>query len=462
MKNVVILNFTGLRGNWGCQATSFELLNFINGLYPSHEDINFDIVPLLATTELDTKYDSQLDRVYDSFEDVAANTPSAQKSLDYLTEIGQNRYAKWVPILKNADLVVFQAEGSMGMGEDFAKGPRLMLLPFVAKHAWNRTVIALNQSFYSHNADVLRNAALTFNSLDFCSFRESLSLAFAKENGVTQAKLIPDLAFQALSWDPEIQARKTPPETFAITGTALKDPNRYKVITEQAKTIAQKTGLKPVIAVSRDYQLTLTSGFSLRKYGVRKIPRQSNYAQVTKEFSQNAFLIGGRYHMSILASAALTPSILYQGNTFKNEGLAHLVNNVRPVRSFSDTSNIMKDIEDILNNYPAETQNLTTQISKIRHTINTAQSHLFAALNDNGDFNVPESFQPFNGPTNEILGRYHKFGRGKLKKRSKLGLTINALGERFSKPDQSKLVNNVLSSLAKSGDDRFKKLLNKP
>jgi len=457
MKNVVILNFTGLRGNWGCQATSFELLKFLAGVFPDGENLHFDFVPLLATTKADVEYDGQLDRVYDSFEAVAENGDAS--SLDYLTEIATQRYSKWLPALMSADLVVFQAEGSMGMGEDFAKGPRLMLLPFVAKHAWYKPVVALNQSFYSQNQQVLKNAATTFKSLDFCAFRESLSLAFAKENGVDNACLIPDLAFMARSWDADIQPREKNPNTFAVTGTALKDPNRYRVIVDQTMKIAKQTGLRPMVAVSRDYQLTLSSYLEMRKNNPMRIPRSANYVDVTKRFSQTAFLLGGRYHMAILASAGLTPCIMYQGNTFKNEGLSHLLGGTRKIRDFSDDENILKDVDAVLDNFVSETGTLAQNVGIIRTTIDRAQKHLGKALLEKGPFEFEDGFDHFEKDAERILAEYRQFGKGKLTKRSTMGLFNNAIGEFCTKSDQNSQVKRVVVECMKSGDKTFENVL---
>ena len=455
MKKIVILNFTGLRGNWGCQATSFELLKFLSGIYPDNTPLHFDFVPLLATTKLDAELDDQLDRIYQSFEDVSESEVGSNKALEYLTSIVERRYAAWLTTLREADLVVFQAEGSMGMGEDFAKGPRLMVLPFVAKHAWNRTVIAMNQSFYSQNPIVRRNAAITFKSLDFCAFRESLSLAFARENGVKNACLIPDLAFMARSWDTDIKPREKPPTCFAITGSALKDPRRYEVVIEQTKRIAKNTGLSPVVAVSRDYQLTLASYLQLGKLGTTRIPRSANYVDVTKQVSENAFLIGGRYHMAILAAAALTPSILFQGNSFKNEGVSHLLGDVRSVRGFSDNDTIMNDIDVILNNFGNETNALSHHVTAIRNTIRRAQMHLREAILGGGTFAFDDQLPVFQRPIEGILEQYKQYGAGKRKKRSGLRLMVNELSEKMSADDDNKAAKRVVASCIESGDREF-------
>ena len=152
-------------------------------------------MPLLPSSKVDLAYDRQLDRVFQAFTDVAQAREGAGASLDFLERACTARYGFWADRVRHADLVVFQAEGTMGMGTNFTRGPRLMLLPFVAKHAWGRKVISLNQSFYSHDARIRQNAAEAFASFDFAAFREGASVALARASGVTQAAYVPDVAF---------------------------------------------------------------------------------------------------------------------------------------------------------------------------------------------------------------------------------------------------------------------------
>jgi len=243
VKRIVIINFTGFRGNWGCQATSVELVKFIAGCFPEGTALNFSFVPLLPSSKVDLAYDRQLDRVFQAFTDVAQAREGAGASLDFLERACTARYGFWADRVRHADLVVFQAEGTMGMGTNFTRGPRLMLLPFVAKHAWGRKVISLNQSFYSHDARIRQNAAEAFASFDFAAFREGASVALARASGVTQAAYVPDVAFLS----PMAEMARSPLQPgqgyFAVSGSALKNPRRYALIMEQADRIRDATEL---------------------------------------------------------------------------------------------------------------------------------------------------------------------------------------------------------------------------
>lgn len=413
MKKIAIINFTGFRGNWGCQATSFELLRFIANCFPKDEPLDFTCVPLLPTSTVDRHYDAEIDKVFDSFSAVSQQTGSAKPALAYLEEACLRRYGFWADLVRSADLVVFQAEGSMGLGESFAHGPRLMLLPFVAKHAWGRTVVSLNQSFYSHNPRIIQNAVETFSSFDFTAFREGASVALARKSGVRNAFYLPDLAFMTAGSTPPARPRLQPEKRyFAVSGSALKDPERYDLILAQSERIAAQTGLEPILAVSRDLRLTLKTLPFFSKHRYAHVPRDATYCEVAALLGRCEFLLGGRYHMSIIAAAVSTPSIFLPGNSFKNDGLVSLIDSRRPVRQFADSDGILHDAQAILGQREAERAALAAQVGRIRAVIAKAQGLIAGLIRGEPVSALDDGLPAFDLPDG-LLERYRKFGRGK-------------------------------------------------
>jgi hypothetical protein len=434
MKKIAIINFTGFRGNWGCQATSFELLRFVANCFPKDEPLDFVCVPLLPTSRVDQRYDAEIDRVYDSFSAVSQKTGGAAAALRYLEEACVRRYGFWAKEVRNADLVVFQAEGSMGMGDSFAHGPRLMLLPFVAKHAWNCTVLSLNQSFYSHNPRIIQNAVEAFSSFDFTAFREGASVALARKSGVHNSAYLPDLAFMTeASSRPSRPALDPDKRYFAVSGSALKDPDRYDLILDQSRRIAEETGLEPVLAVSRDVLLTLKTLPFLSKQRFLHVPRAATYCEVAAILNQCEFLLGGRYHMSIIAAAVSTTSIFLPGNSFKNDGLVSLIDGKRPVRQFADTDGILLDARSILANRETERHDLGQQVGRIRAVIAKAQGMISGLVRGEPIGPLQDDLPAYDLP-DDLLQRYAKFGHRKT--RSKRLLPPGALvGKRNSAVD---------------------------
>lgn len=471
MKKIAIINFTGFRGNWGCQATSFELLRFVANCFPKDEALDIVCVPLLPTSRVDQHYDRDIDRVYDSFSAVSQKTGSAASALRYLEEACVQRYGFWAEEVRKADLVVFQAEGSMGLGDSFAHGPRLMLLPFVAKHAWNRTVISLNQSFYSHNPRIIQNAVEAFSSFDFTAFREGASVALARKSGVTNAAYLPDLAFMTeASTQPARPVLDPEQRYFAVSGSALKDPDRYDLILEQTRRIAEETGLKPVLAVSRDVLLTLKTLPLLQKQRFLHVPRAATYCEVAAVLQRCEFLLGGRYHMSIIAAAVSTTSIFLPGNSFKNDGLVSLIAGKRPVRQFADTDAILQDAKAILANSAAERQELAAQVGRIRAVIGKAQGMIAGLVRGEGIGQLQDDLPAYDLPA-DLLQRYRKFGHGKSGSRRFL-LPGARLGSRKTGMDllppllrgapQSEATRETLRRIALADPTVFRYLASKP
>lgn len=415
MKRIALINFTGFRGNWGCQATSFELLKFVAGLYPEDMPLAFDFVPLLPRSHVDQQYEPRLDEVYAAFTRVATGHDRDGAAVRFLEGIATARYAHWAKAVQAADLVVFQAEGSMGLGGGFAHGPRLMLLPFVAKHAWGKTVISLNQTFYAQDPRILQNAVETFGSFDFTAFREGASLSLARACGLTNACVVPDLAFMSHASTLPGGVQADGQRFFAVSGSALKDPDRYRLITQVSDLLTRETGLRPLLAVSRDLGLTLRN---LARWRDRPatLPRSASYTQVTAALQRSAFLVGGRYHMSILAAAASTPNIFLPGNSFKNDGLTALIGQDKPVRQFRDFDGILEDARTILRNGEAERDALAARVSDLRAIIGRAQAHLKRLIGGEAPGRFEDGLPEFVLPEG-LLASYERFGSGKHKNR---------------------------------------------
>lgn len=409
-KHVAIVNFTGFRNNWGCQATSFELMKFMAACFPAQTDLRFSLVPLLSHCAMDLQLQDRLDEIYAGFTAVATAAPDAGRHLALLEDICLRRYGAFADKVKAADVVVFQAEGAMGLGADFARGPRLMLLPFVAKHAWKKTVISLNQSFYAQDPRVIRNAVESFGSFDFTAFREGASAALARASGLTRAAYVPDLAFETRA-APDAAGTRAP-RYFAVSGSALKDPDRYRLILDQAKAIQAATGLKPLIALSRDNRMKILSRLRLRPGSYASVPSNLSYADVATLLADSAFILGGRYHMAIMGAAVGAWPMLLPGNSFKNEGLASLLDLGQTVRRFDETDGILADVTAFMANRDAAAERLDASIRRIRANIAGARAHVTALLAGDNPGAYSDTL-PAPPPMEGLIERYRKFGSGK-------------------------------------------------
>ena len=402
VRHIAIINFTGMRENWGCQATSWELLKFINSAFASNALPQVRLVPLLPRCDLDLEIErTQLAAIHAAMRlvcggnadhsDVATATrhtdhfdpASPASALAFLERLCLARYGFYAQAVQHSDWVFFQAEGTMA-GTDFVRGARLLLLPFVAKHAWGKPVFALNQTLFICNDEFAGLAKAVLNPFDFVSVRESISFDLAHTLQIEPAYFIPDLAFLSTpAFDPRLPDLSGGPY-FGLTGSAFFDPEVYAEIFRLADRIRLQTGLTPLLLASNvDHGLLVQAQAHWGKDTYRVVPPELSYSAVTYALKSCKFLLGGRYHMAIMAASVGVPSILLCGNSYKNVGLSAMLNSPFPVRMPSDDTAILHDVATLLTNYEPQCAALARAMLEIHAAIDAARIWLTQCLHGN-------------------------------------------------------------------------------
>lgn len=367
---IVIINFTGIRENWGCRATSWNLVQYLFRIFCTESIPKFDFVALLDRTEVDvqleTRYGDQLKQT------LSAEKPTEEQK-KMLLAVARRRYGKLFETVRRADYVVFQAEGAMS-GTDFVGGMRLLLLPYLAKVVWNKPVLSMNQTLYIGDDQFQPILKQVLSKFDLVAVREQASLQVARQLGLQHAVLIPDAAFLTRPADqrPSIDSDDDQP-TFTVTGSAIirhVDPAHY---VRTIELIAQKYQLKPVLLFSTAADRGL---LELAPPQWQHIDSRTDHATVASIIERSWFLIGGRYHMSILAAATRTPFVQLPSNTFKNEGLAQLLDYPLGVRKFDDREGILEDIEHTLRHRANYVECLDRAMQKFEGMFSTGERFL--------------------------------------------------------------------------------------
>lgn len=407
-RNIAIINFTGFRANWGCQATSWGLLSLLNENLEIEALPRLSPIPLLPRHEIDLQLEQhQLQSIYAAMLDVSKYGIAASKALKYLEELALQRYGRYAAKTKTADLVIFQAEGTMA-GTDFLRGARLLLLPFVAKHAWKKSVLALNQTIYSCDEAFTPVMAAAYNSFDLTAVRENMSFDAAQKAGIHEVSHIPDAAFLVR---PRPLLQKLPVDRyFAVTGTAWFDApaenETHEKIFATADHLKQRTGLTPLVTVSTGPDGTLIK--LARKYwgedGFASIPPNAPYTAAAHALQQCRFVLSGRYHMTIMALATGTPAIQLPGNSYKNEGLSAMLGGISRVRAFDDQIAIAEDASRILENPGGTALTLQNALKPLRERLHHAKRY-FAAVQTGLATPIPKCFRSAPGRT--ILAADH-------------------------------------------------------
>ncbi|QNM83815.1 polysaccharide pyruvyl transferase family protein [Sphingomonas sabuli] len=381
VRRIALVNFTGIRPNWGCQATSWEWLKFINSAFPVDHLPSVALVPLLPRHAADLALAAHLDALYDAVLQVADGRSGAEEQLAFLERVCRDRYGSYADDVAASDAVFFQAEGTM-TGTDVVRGIRLLLLPFVAKHAWGKPVYAFNHTIFICDDRFAKVATAVFNSFDLNGVREAMSLAAARDLGMDKAQLIPDTAFLTEPAPDKRLPDLSGQRWFAVTGSALPEAGIHDRIFAAADRIRRETGLKPVIAVSTkaDGKLVELAQEHWPDGGFEVIPNALGYSAVASALQQCAFIFGGRYHLTIVAASVGTPAIQIAGNTYKNEGLSALLGGIAPVMDLADAEGIAALARELAGKDNAARRQLTKSQGAISLAFDSARRWLAASL----------------------------------------------------------------------------------
>lgn len=376
-RRVALVNFTGLRQNWGCQATSWEWLKLINRAFPKGPLPEVALVPLLPRHADDRTIDREHGRaIGEAMLAVARDAAGHGSALALLERICRGRFGFHADAVAASDAVFFQAEGTM-TGTDFVRGLRLLLLPFVAKHAWGKPVYSFNQTIFACDPWFGRVAAAAFDSFDLAGVRERISLAAAADIGMTRARLIPDAAFLAR---PVADARApvARPDRFAVTGTAMYAPEAQARIFALADRIRRATGLRPLILASTgaDRVLAEQAAARWRPDDHDVLPPDAGYQAVADVLRGCRFLVGGRYHLTILAASVDTPAIQLPGNSYKNEGLSALLGGLAPVHGLDEGDRIVAEARRLSDDAVAARARVRQAVAPVRAALEAAPAML--------------------------------------------------------------------------------------
>ncbi len=343
---VAIINFTGGRENWGCQATSDEMLRFCSEVFARAAPVEIALVPCLPKHALDTVIErvhgKRIRRIF------AAECPRPS-DLRFLEGLVERRFGTMIERVRTSDVVIFQGEGTMGPKVHF-RGLRFFALPFLAKHLWRKPVVSLNQSFYAARPSDLAVAANIYRHFDIVALREGQSYALYRSLGIGQPLLCPDLAFRA---QPAEGARHHADQPyFCVTGSAAMDEYDLGAYATLIRDLAAATGLKPLLLYSKQDDSRLLTAVAealpAGRYAAVNSKHMATYDAILPILRDAHFVIGGRYHTAVTALAQATPVILLPANTHKNEGLATMLGIDLPVHAIADGKAILAEAEALM------------------------------------------------------------------------------------------------------------------
>ena len=345
---IVVLNYTGDRGNWGCQATSRNLLDFLTSSLAGVPHLDVVTIPLPRSHAVDelvaAAHGARIRAIY------AAEHPGID-DLRFLEAITRERFGDVLARVQTADVVVFQGEGSIGP-QRYLRNVQLFGPPFLAAHLWRKPVLAMNQTLYACDAEDAEILRRIFGGFALVAVREARSYAFARHIGLDGAILCPDLAFADSTLVPATHAPVPTVPYFCISGSAVLQAYGVGAMIEAVRQISVRHGLRPVFMFSRP-----TDGNIVRKaerlldgvpFDVVSGVDHGRFEEILPLLAGATLVLGGRYHTAISSLAEGTPVILLPGNTFKSEGLGPMLGLEIPVISSEDVSAIVAEADRIV------------------------------------------------------------------------------------------------------------------
>ncbi len=354
--NLLLLNDTLQRQNWGCQATSRGLRTLLSAGGRS-ETLRMTSVPMVKERSIDRLLQRQCaDRLQGIFEGRDVSPPAVR----FVRDVARVRFGREVvAAVEAADLVIFQAEGTM-TGASFGVGLRLLILPWLAK-AFGKPLVAMNQTLFSQSESFIDAVTGVLGMADVLSVREPASLEWAQQQRLKSCRLVPDAAFMEPTVTPN------PEDRFAVTGTAMSERFSADAYLDVVASVARRTGLQPIFFCSTNADLKIVAAGRERFPESEALPVETDPAGVAAAMGRCRFLMGGRYHMAILAALATTPTLILSTNTHKNIGLRRLLGCGPPVVAFpGDVETLPGHAETLLREETALRSRLGRRIGEIR------------------------------------------------------------------------------------------------
>lgn len=365
---ILITNYTGFRSNWGSQATSRGLIQFLKAIKPQSANFEIDILPYPPSHLLDHFHELIKG---EKIKKVLSKEAPSDRDIHFINKLCKSRFGSAINRLKKADLVIFQGEGALGTGREFSRcqifGPS-----FLAKHLLKKPSISMNQTITYRSENDGETLAKIFKIFDQNYARETASLTYASGPNWPYFNLIPDAAFfykSALSSNNNMNNIKK--SYFCVTGSANLKSYDLKAYCDAIYWISRKKNLIPVFMYSRnsdrkiaDFYKKISSDFT-----IVSSKSHPDVDSVLSILERAQFVLGGRYHTSVSALTRGTPVILTPSNSEKSKGLQDLMgaNNVALILD-PNIETIQNEVDTILSEGSVRRSRIAQAVKSLNQT----------------------------------------------------------------------------------------------
>lgn len=331
--------------NWGGQATSNGIKYILNIEYPDAEFVPVDLpdLPFKKIRILRTYYEFKLKNAI-----LKDDKHTVIKMLKKMN-IEEDFFDDFTHVCFNGEGAVHYTSGHL---------IRFMGLLYLAKMK-GKFVASVNQTIDLNNQVSLEEVvSKVYNLCDFVSVREPLSFDVAKKIGINKVELIPDAVYGLpIIEEHEIntitQQYCLPQKYITITGSS-------KLKRDNESILKIKRIIGAVQDVYGDVKLVFMANAKTDIYIARKLQKKYSlivfespkvsYHEAMAIIAHSEILVGGRQHPNIFAYIYKVPYLAFEGNTFKNSGVALLQNYPYVPLAFDASKNdIVNELEKIKN-----------------------------------------------------------------------------------------------------------------
>jgi len=398
---VVITNYTGDRQNWGCQSTSRGLERFL-----AHHLPGVQIATLPLRSQFPRLKGVPRGELRKELLAILRGTSTSPRLLEGVYDEHEIRH------LREADLVLFQGEGTM-VGTSFYNGENLLVAPIAAAKLFQKPVWSINQTVFSLDETFTKFLVEAYSTAFERNYlREAASLGYLQGLSVPNCALLPDLAF----YDTEASGeRSVEPGFAAMSGMARIERLPGSLFEETAGALIDRY-LKLVFLASTNMDMAMAELLKARfGNGIELVMGSSRSRKEAFSAIQSAkVFVSGRYHMNIFSAKAGTPFIPFLSNTHKNLGLTQMLGYPIAPRLFSEDYSLLPDLERVERERAVLSTKLRNSSEAIRCFLDGANifsqdgaKHDFADQVEraNAAFGEAESsyFQTLNAPKKKMM-----------------------------------------------------------
>jgi len=363
---IILSNYTGDRGNWGCQATSRHLLAYLRKAFADIPGLSIETSPFPKSHRID----DYTEAVHgDRLRSIYGHDSPTGDDLHFLDRLTRERFGSVYQKAKEADVLIFQGEGAIGPSRYF-RSPRVFGLPFLASHLWKKPVLSVNQTLYAATKADEQILKSIFQKFQIVAVREMMSYHFGKRIGLSHTILCPDLAFEALYANSMSGPEAPTDKYFCVAGSAAAramSPHQFACLVQ---ALSEQHALKPVFLFSRGVDerffnevCSETERWSATRVSSKDWP---DYRSLLPLLKGASFLLGGRFHTSVMALSQGTPVILLPGNTFKSEGIGPMLGLDLPVFVVEEQDAILEYAGKLMNDMNQAKYSISESVQKAK------------------------------------------------------------------------------------------------